>query len=67
MNYKFLVDRRNELGLLQSDIADALGYTNQLVSLWETGKSIPSLDVWGKYASLLKVGFITVMFITKMF
>ena len=55
MEKSFLYERRIEAGLSQSDIANALGYTVQLVSMWESGKNSPSLSVLGKYASLLQI------------
>ena len=55
MEKSFLYERRIEAGLSQSDIANALGYTVQLVSMWESGKSSPSLPVLSKYASLLQI------------
>ena len=57
----FLADLRIKKGLSQSDVADILGYTPQLVSLWEKDKAIPDLSVIGKYASILGIdleGFI---------
>ena len=53
INGSFLYERRIEAGLSQSDIANALGYSVQLISMWESGKNSPSLPCLGKYASLL--------------
>ena len=55
INSSFLYERRIEAGLSQSDVANALGYSVQLVSMWESGKNAPSLHVLGKYASLLQI------------
>ena len=55
MNKDFLRKRRIEVGLSQEFIADSLGYSTQTISLWESGKASPSLIVWSKYASLLKI------------
>lgn len=55
MNKDFLRKRRIEVGLSQEFIANKLGYSIQTISLWESGKATPSLMVWSKYASLLKV------------
>lgn len=55
INSSFLYERRIEAGLSQSDVANALGYSVQLVSMWESGKNTPSLHVLGKYASLLQI------------
>ena len=57
----FLFDLRNKKGLSQSDVANKLGYTPQLVSLWEKDRAIPDLSIISKYASLLGIdleGFI---------
>ena len=55
INSSFLYERRIEAGLSQSDVANALGYSVQLVSMWESGKNAPSLHVLCKYASLLQI------------
>lgn len=55
MDFKFLLERRIAVNLTQSTIADALGYSVQTISLWESGKGAPNLTTWSKYASLLKV------------
>ena len=59
--HTFLVKQRLRVGLSQADVADKLGYSAQLVSLWEKGKAVPDLSVASAYASILKVdldGFI---------
>jgi DNA-binding XRE family transcriptional regulator len=55
MDNKFLLQKRIDAGLSQARIADILGYSVQTISLWESDKGSPSLPLWGKYASLLKV------------
>lgn len=55
MNSEFLLNRRKELGLSQNQVAEKLGYSTQLISLWESGKGYPNLSIWGDYASLLQV------------
>lgn len=55
MDNKFLLQKRIDVGLSQARIADILGYSVQTISLWESDKGSPSLPIWGKYASLLKV------------
>jgi len=52
---EFLYKKRIEVGLSQTQIANALGYSVQLISLWESGKNTPSITVLSKYASLLNV------------
>ena len=55
LDCNFLSSRRIELGLAQIDVANELGYSVQLVSFWESGKNLPSLQILSKYASILKV------------
>ena len=55
LNCNFLSSRRIELGLSQIDIAKELGYSVQLISFWESGKNLPSLQILSKYASILQV------------
>lgn len=58
---EFLSNLRKKRGLSQSDIASLLGYSPQLVSLWEKDKASPDLSVVGEYAKALSidlVGFI---------
>lgn len=52
---EFLYKKRIEVGLSQTQVANALGYSVQLISLWESGKNTPSITVLSKYASLLNV------------
>ena len=61
MDGKFLSQKRIKVGLSQNQIAEQLGYSVQMISLWENDKGSPNLNVWSKYASMLKVdleGFI---------
>lgn len=37
-------ERRKELDMTQKDLADAMHVSNQLISKWETGESVPSLE-----------------------
>ncbi|MCH5180702.1 MAG: helix-turn-helix domain-containing protein [Erysipelotrichales bacterium] len=50
-----LAQRRKELGISQSKIADVLGYSVQTISKWETGKSFPDLPIWGELAKVLQI------------
>lgn len=52
---EFLSNLRKKRGLSQSDIAFLLGYSPQLVSLWEKDKASPDLSVIGKYAQALSI------------
>lgn len=52
---EFLYKKRIEVGLSQTQVANALGYSVQLISLWESGKNTPNITVLSKYASLLNL------------
>lgn len=52
---KFLAKLRIKVGLSQNDIAEALNYSPQLVSLWELDKAQPDLRIISKYASFLNI------------
>lgn len=57
----FLSELRKNRGLSQNDIASFLGYSPQLISLWEKDKASPDLAIIGKYANKLDIdldGFI---------
>lgn len=49
----FLFELRKSRGLSQNDIALFLGYSPQLISLWEKDKTSPDLAIISKYASKL--------------
>ena len=55
MDGRFLYNRRISLNLSQIEVAQSLGYSSQMVSLWESNKNTPSLNVLGKYASILNI------------
>lgn len=55
MDCEFLLKRRKELNISQSQVAERLGYSTQLISMWESGKGSPNAPVWGEYASLLQL------------
>lgn len=55
MNSSFLANQRSKLGLSQGEIAAKLGYSVQMVSLWEKGGAVPSFPILGQYASLLQI------------
>ena len=55
MKPSFLVERRKKLGISQSDIAVALGYSSQMISVWESGRGVPNIQVWAKYANILEL------------
>ncbi|EFB62562.1 helix-turn-helix transcriptional regulator [Lactobacillus gasseri] len=46
---------REEKGVSQSDVANAVGITRQAVSLYEQGKRAPKLEIWQKLADLFEV------------
>lgn len=47
-------ERRNHLGLKQSDVAKELGMTMQAISLWENGKVSPGGNNVSKLAKILQ-------------
>lgn len=48
-------ERRNELGLTQSQVANAFGIKRNAVSLWEADETKPSADKISKLANILEV------------
>lgn len=46
---------REEKGISQSDVANAVGITRQAVSLYEQGKREPKLEIWQKLAEFFGV------------
>lgn len=48
-------NRRTALGLTQKDLAKAVKISNQLVSKWETGESVPSLEYMDALCAALHV------------
>lgn len=51
----FLSELRKSRGLSQNDIASFLGYSPQLISLWEKDKASTYLAIIGKYANKLDI------------
>ena len=51
---KRLRDRRKTLGLRQSDVAEGIRVTEQAVSKWEQGDSLPDLNNFALLATLLE-------------
>ncbi|MEV5710097.1 helix-turn-helix transcriptional regulator [Actinoallomurus sp. NPDC052274] len=47
------VQARNEHGLTQQDLADAIGVHPVTFARWETGASIPPLDLFCRWVTLL--------------
>jgi len=41
---KFIASCRKEQGMTQAALAEKLGISDQVVSKWESGKSMPDLD-----------------------
>lgn len=54
---KNLKRERENCKLSQQDFADKIGTTQQLVSMWETGKSEPSLFYLTAITKILDVSF----------
>ena len=48
---------REELNLTQKDVAEKLFVSRQLVSKWENGSGIPSIDVLLELSLLFRVTF----------
>ncbi len=55
MNAAKLKDLRQKKGLSQQQVADAVGITKQMVSLYETGRNNPTAEVLNKLASLFNI------------
>ena len=51
----YLTKLRIKAKLSQNSVATELGYSPQLISLWEKDKAIPDLSIIGRYASILGV------------
>jgi transcriptional regulator with XRE-family HTH domain len=52
----FIRSRRDELGMTQSDLADALRTTRDVVSSWELGRRFPLPDTRNALDALLALG-----------
>lgn len=52
---KLIAQLRQERGLTQKNVADALGISNKTVSKWECGLGCPDLNVWPELAVMLGV------------
>ena len=51
----FLKELRRERGLTQEDLAEEVGVARRTVSRWETGRSLPDLDLLPRLAELYQV------------
>ncbi len=49
--------RRAELGLTQKDLANRMHNSSQLISKWETGESLPSLEYLSVLCEVLDISF----------
>lgn len=58
---KLICQLRNERGLTQKEIADALGISNKTVSKWECGLGCPDLAVWPELSVILGVDMAQLM------
>jgi len=52
---KKIEEKRKQLGMTQSDLAEKLFVTRQAVSKWEMGNSLPSMDVFVAMTKLFQV------------
>lgn len=57
-------ERRKILDMTQKDLADAMHVSNQLISKWETGESVPSLEYIGQLSEALQMSAQELMGIT---
>lgn len=51
----FITEKRKELGMTQSDLADRLNVSFQSISKWETGKNYPDIEILTDLAKILGV------------
>ncbi|MDE6790528.1 MAG: helix-turn-helix domain-containing protein, partial [Clostridia bacterium] len=49
--------KRTALGMTQKQLAQLLSVSNQLVSKWENGESVPSLEYLDSLCRALEVGY----------
>ena len=49
--------QRIEKNMTQKNLADALNVSNQLISKWETGESVPSIEYMDKLCTVLDITF----------
>lgn len=52
-----LCNLRRKKGMTQRDLADVLNISDKAVSRWETGNTIPSLDMVYKISQYFKISF----------
>ena len=52
---EFIYSKRKSLGLTQDDLGRKLGVTNKAVSKWETGETLPDIQILPMLASALDV------------
>ena len=50
----FLKELRRERGLTQEDLAEEVGVARRTVSRWETGRSLPDLDLLPRLAASIR-------------
>jgi transcriptional regulator with XRE-family HTH domain len=53
----FITRRRKSLGLTAPQLAEKVGVTKSNVSVWESGKYLPNLNVLERLARALAVGY----------
>lgn len=51
----FLTEKRVELELSQSELANELGYSSQAISNWERGLSYPPMQVWDSLCKIFNL------------
>ena len=52
---EFIYNKRTSLGMTQDDLGRKLGVTNKAVSKWETGETLPDINLLPMLAAVLNV------------
>ena len=52
---------RKSSGLTQKEVASFLGYSEQLISIWERGSSFPDASAWGGLCKLYRIPLSTLL------
>lgn len=52
---KFIAEKRKEVNLTQSQLAEKLSLTDRAISKWENGKSLPDASIMEELCSILKI------------
>ena len=52
---KFIAERRKEVNLTQSQLAEMLNITDRAISKWENGKCLPDSSIMLELCGILKI------------